>query len=85
MKILEPIPQHQIPKPGDKPRSDPHKYRAIYRKVLALNGSALPVQFFTRGEAFQFGNTCMVKHGSAHRLGIQAAVRGDTVFLYKKS
>ena len=80
MEILKPIKTADIPAEA----RGPHPYTAIYEKVLALDGLALPITFETLKEAANMRTVFSQKKSKARKLGLGALQRGKTVFIYRK-
>ena len=58
----------------------------LYAQVLSLReGEALPITFPTKLKARSFANNVHAKTRRPHRIGIRAAMRGRTVYLYRTS
>ena len=82
MKVLKAIPLDKIPAHGSGRRTGTSPNEALFQEVLRLNGSALPVEHESLAAAMHLAHACRAPAGRARTLGIVAAQRGKTVFLY---
>lgn len=81
MQVLDPVPIEKVPIKGRifvSPEVD-----AIDKRVLALEGEALPVQFESVAKAKSFASR--FQEGRAgRRIGLSARRAGNVVFVFKK-
>lgn len=80
MEILKPVPIGEIPNIG---RSGPRVHEELYQKALALNGSALPVQFDNAKKAKYFNALFYNPRSRGRQLGLKSSLRRTVVFVYR--
>lgn len=82
MKVLEPISPESVPKLGSRGPVSP--FEELFQQARSLDGLALPVECDNIKQAQRLAYSCHVRRGRGQVLGLRAAQRGKTVFLYKR-